>query len=44
MVGALVNYKVIETIVGERPGGVDTERLVAAWAHLYALVIKDGSQ
>ena len=43
MVGGLVNYKVIETIVGERPGGVDEERLVAAWAHLYALIIKGGS-
>lgn len=43
MVGALVNYKVIETMVGERPGGVDEDRLVAAWAHLYGLLIKEGA-
>lgn len=43
MVGALVNYKIIETMVGERPGRVDEDRLVAAWAHLYGLLIKDGA-
>ncbi len=43
MVGALVNYKVIETMVGERAGGVDEDRLISAWAHLYGLLIKDGS-
>lgn len=43
MVGSLVNYKVIETMVGERAGGVDEERLIAAWAHLYGLLIKSGS-
>lgn len=43
MVGALVNYKVIEAMVGERPGGVDEDRLVTAWAHLYGLLLKDGA-
>ena len=43
MVGALVNYKVIETMVGERPGNVDEDRFVKAWAHLYGLLIKDGA-
>ena len=43
MVGALVNYKVIEAMVGERPGGVDEARLVDAWAHVYGLILKDGA-
>ena len=41
MVGALVNFKVIETLVGQRPGGLSEDRLVDAWAHLYRLLIED---
>lgn len=37
--GAIVNYKVFETLVGKRPSTVSEERFVAAWAHLYALLI-----
>lgn len=43
MVGALVNYKVIESMLGERPGGIDDDRLVAAWAHIYGLILTDGA-
>lgn len=43
MVGALVNYKLIEAMVDERPGGVDEARLVDAWAHVYGLILKDGA-
>jgi len=43
MIGALVNYKVIETMVGERPAGISEDRLVAAWARLYQLAIEDGA-
>lgn len=42
MIGALVNYKVIEAMVGDRPAGVTEDRLVAAWARLYQLAIEDG--
>lgn len=39
MIGSLVNYKVIEAMFGERPAGVDEDRLVATWARLYALAV-----
>lgn len=44
LVGSLVNVKVIEALAGRRPGSVSDERLVDAWAHLYSLLLKDGSQ
>ena len=40
LIGALVNTKVIEAIGGQRPGSVDEDRLVAAWSHLYRLVLE----
>lgn len=40
LVGALVNFKLVETLVGPRPDTVDDDRIVHAWAHLYGLVIK----
>ncbi len=43
LVGALVNFKVIETLVGHHPGELSEERLVAAWAHLYRLLIEDST-
>jgi hypothetical protein len=39
LLGALVNYKLIDMLVGERPGSISEERIVAAWAHLYSLLI-----
>jgi AcrR family transcriptional regulator len=42
MVGSLVNVKVIEAMTGELPGGVSEDRLVEAWASLFALAIKAG--
>lgn len=33
-VGAMVNYRVLETFFGEPPGAVDEERFVAAWVDL----------
>ena len=39
MVGALVNYKVIEAVAGPEANAVSEERLVAAWAATYAAVI-----
>jgi AcrR family transcriptional regulator len=42
MIGALVNFKVIEAMVGVRPGGVSEERLIATWAQLYGLLLKEG--
>lgn len=33
--GALVNYKLIEHLVGVRPGGVDEDRFVSTWARLF---------
>lgn len=42
MVGALINFKVIETLAGKRPTDVSEERLASTWAHLYGLIIKDG--
>lgn len=39
LVGGLVNAKVIEALGGRRPGAVEEERLVRAWAHLYELVL-----
>ena len=44
LVGCLVNVKVIEALAGRRPGSVSDERLVDAWAHLYSLLLKDGSR
>jgi AcrR family transcriptional regulator len=44
LVGALVNVKVIEALAGPRPGSVSDERLVDAWAYLYALILKDTSR
>ena len=40
LVGGLVNFKLVETLVGSRPNGVSEDRIVEAWAHLYGLVIK----
>lgn len=40
LVGALVNVKVIEALGGTRRAMVDEERLLAAWAHLYRLVLE----
>jgi AcrR family transcriptional regulator len=40
LLGALVNYKLIDMLVGQRPGSVSEARIVAAWAHLYALLIE----
>ena len=42
LVGALVNFKVIEALGGRRPGAVEQERIVAAWAQLYRLVLEAG--
>ncbi len=39
LVGALVNVKVIEALAGKRPAAVDEDRLIAAWSHLYQLVL-----
>ena len=41
LVGALVNYKVIEALGGKRPGAVDEDRLIKAWAHLYRLALEN---
>jgi hypothetical protein len=41
LIGALVNFKVIEAVAGTRPGAVDEGRLVDAWAHLYRLVLEN---
>ncbi len=41
LIGALVNFKVIEAIAGKRPGAVDEHRLLAAWTHLYRLVLEN---
>jgi AcrR family transcriptional regulator len=43
MIGALVNFKVIEALVGERPGGISEERLVDIWAKVYGLILKEGN-
>lgn len=43
MVGALVNVKVIEAMVGATPGGVSEERLIATWARMYELMIREGN-
>lgn len=40
LIGALVNFKVIEAIGGKRPGAVEEERLLAAWTHLYRLALE----
>ncbi len=37
LIGALVNVKVIEALGGTRPGAIDHDRLLTAWAHLYRL-------
>lgn len=42
MIGALVNVKVIEAMVGATPGGVSEQRLVATWARVYELILRDG--
>jgi hypothetical protein len=41
LVGGLVNFKVIEALAGRRPGAVPQERIVAAWAQLYRLVLEN---
>lgn len=43
MIGALVNYKVIEAMTGARPGDVSEERLVATWAHIYEQTVIAGA-
>ena len=43
LVGGLVSFKVIEAVAGRRPGAVDEDRLVDAWAHLYGLLLKEGA-
>jgi AcrR family transcriptional regulator len=43
LVGGLINFKVIETLVGPGRGGVSEDRLVDAWEQLYALVLKQGA-
>jgi AcrR family transcriptional regulator len=40
LLSALVNFKLIEMLVGSRLGSVSEDRIVAAWAHLYSLVIE----
>jgi hypothetical protein len=40
LLGALINFKLIEMLVGSRLGSVSEDRIVAAWAHLYSLVIE----
>ncbi len=39
LIGSLVNVKAIEALGGKRPGAIDDDRLVAAWAHLYQLAL-----
>ena len=39
MVGALINFKVIETMVGPDRAGVSETRLVDAWAHIFAALL-----
>ena len=39
LLGALINAHQIEALMGDRPGVIDRERLVAAWADLYRGVI-----
>lgn len=42
MLGALVNVKVMQAMVGATPAGVSEERLVATWARMYELMIREG--
>ena len=41
LIGGLVNFKVIESVAGVRPGAVDERRLVDAWVRLYRLVVEN---
>lgn len=43
LIGALINTRVIEAIGGQRPRAVDDTRLLAAWTHLYQLVLDDSA-
>jgi AcrR family transcriptional regulator len=40
LVGGLINFKLIETMVGRRRRGVSEDRLVKAWAHVYGRLIE----
>lgn len=43
MIGALVNFEVLEILAGPGRSGVGEDRLVAAWAGLFKLVIANGN-
>lgn len=40
LIGGLINYKVIETLVGKRPASIDEDRVVKAWASLYEAAVR----
>jgi AcrR family transcriptional regulator len=39
MLGALINFHQMETVMRGRPGGLPRERIVAAWADLYRSIV-----
>lgn len=41
LIGALVNYKVIEALTGRPPADVSVDRVIGAWAQLYRLLLPE---
>lgn len=42
MLGSLINFRIIETLIGPGRNGVDQQRFVSTWADIYRLMLDSG--